>query len=59
MSPVFLAREVGFNRDVVITVLPGDVSAGVSFERFNREFQLAASLSQANAPPWPTPSPRR
>ena len=51
MSPVFLDREVGFLRDVVITVLPGDVSAGVSFERFNREIQLAASLSQANIVP--------
>ena len=51
MSPVFLAREVGLNRDVVIAVLPGDVAAGVSFERCNREIQLAASLRQANIVP--------
>ncbi|MBC7563131.1 MAG: protein kinase [Gemmatimonadaceae bacterium] len=51
MSRVFLAREVGLNRDVVIKVLPDDVAAGVSFERFNREIQLAASLSQANIVP--------
>ncbi len=51
MSRVFLAREVGLNRDVVIKVLPDDVAAGVSFERFHREIQLAASLSQANIVP--------
>jgi serine/threonine-protein kinase len=51
MSRVFLAREVGLNRDVVIKVLPDDVAAGVSFERFSREIQLAASLSQANIVP--------
>ena len=51
MSRVFLAREVGLNREVVIKVLPDDVAAGVSFERFSREIQLAASLSQANIVP--------
>ncbi len=51
MSRVFLAREVGLNREVVIKVLPDDVAAGVSFDRFNREIQLAASLSQANIVP--------
>ena len=51
MSRVFLAREVGLNREVVIKVLPDDVAAGVSFDRFSREIQLAASLSQANIVP--------
>ena len=51
MSRVFLAREVGLNREVVIKVLPDDVAAGVSFERFSREIQLAASLQQANIVP--------
>jgi eukaryotic-like serine/threonine-protein kinase len=51
MSRVFLAREVGLNREVVIKVLPDDVAAGVSFDRFHREIQLAASLSQANIVP--------
>ena len=51
MSQVFLARERGLSRDVVIKVLPGDLAAGVSFDRFTREIQLAASLSQANIVP--------
>ena len=41
MSRVFLAREVGLNREVVIKVLSADVAAGVSLERFEREIQLA------------------
>jgi len=51
MSRVFLAREVGLNREVVIKVLPDDVAAGVSLDRFSREIQLAASLQQANIVP--------
>ena len=51
MSRVFLARDVGLNREVVIKILPDDVAAGVSFDRFSREIQLAASLSQANIVP--------
>ena len=51
MSQVFLAREHGLGREVVIKVLPGDMVAGVSFDRFTREIQLAASLSQANIVP--------
>ena len=34
MSRVFLAREQGLNREVVIKVLSADVAAGVSLERF-------------------------
>ena len=51
MSRVFLARETGLNREVVIKVLPDDVAAGVSFDRFSREIRLAASLQQANIVP--------
>ena len=51
MSRVFLARELGLNREVVIKVLPDDVAAIVSIERFGREIQLAASLQQANIVP--------
>ncbi len=51
MSRVFLARELGLNREVVIKVLSADVAAGVSMERFDREIQLAASLQQANIVP--------
>ena len=51
MSRVFLAREIGLNREVVIKVLPDEVAALVSIERFSREIQLAASLQQANIVP--------
>ena len=51
MSRVFLAREIGLDREVVIKVLSADVAAGVSLERFEREIQLAASLQQANIVP--------
>lgn len=51
MSQVFLAREHGLGREVVIKVLSGDAAAGVSFDRFTREIQLAASLQQANIVP--------
>ena len=51
MSRVFVAREVGLEREVVIKVLSADVAAGVSLERFQREIQLAASLQQANIVP--------
>ena len=48
---VFVAREAGLNRDVVVTLLKADVAAGVSLERFSREIQLSASLQQANIVP--------
>ena len=51
MSRVFLARERQLNRDVVVKVLSADLAGGVSVERFGREIQLAASLSQANIVP--------
>ncbi len=51
MSHVFLAREQGLDREVVIKVLARDVAADVSLERFEREIQLAASLQQANIVP--------
>ena len=51
MSRVFLAREHGLDREVVIKVLPEDIAAGVSAERFGREIQVVASLQQANIVP--------
>jgi serine/threonine-protein kinase len=51
MSRVFVAREAGLDREVVVKVLSSDVAAGVSLERFTREIQLAASLQQANIVP--------
>ena len=51
MSRVFAAREIAFDRRVVIKVLPPDLAAGVSFDRFRREIQVAARLQQANIVP--------
>jgi len=44
MSRVFVARETRLGRQVVIKVLPPEMSAGVNVERFEREIQLAARL---------------
>ncbi len=44
MSRVFVAREQTLGRDVVIKVLPPEMAADVSVERFQREIQVAAGL---------------
>jgi tetratricopeptide (TPR) repeat protein len=44
MSRVFLAEETRLGRKVVIKVLPPEMAAGVSIDRFEREIQLAAKL---------------
>ncbi len=44
MSRVFLAEETRLGRQVVIKVLPPEMAAGVSVERFEREIKLAAKL---------------
>ena len=51
MSRVFLAEERALGRKVVVKILPPDLSAGVSVERFHREIQLAAKLQQAQIVP--------
>ena len=51
MSRVFVAEETRFKRRVVIKVLPPDLAAGLSVERFEREIELAAGLQQANIVP--------
>jgi tetratricopeptide (TPR) repeat protein len=51
MSRVFLAEEVELARQVVIKVLPPDMAAGVSKERFHREIQLAAKLQHPHVVP--------
>jgi tRNA A-37 threonylcarbamoyl transferase component Bud32/tetratricopeptide (TPR) repeat protein len=51
MSRVFLAEEVGLGRKVVVKVLPPEMSAGVSAERFQREIQLAARLQHPHVVP--------
>src|SRR4029078_12679986 len=42
MSRVFTATETALGRSVVVKVLPPDLAAGVSTERFKRESAVAA-----------------
>ena len=51
MSRVFLAEEVELGRRVVIKVLPPELAATVSGERFRREIQLAARLQHPHIVP--------
>jgi eukaryotic-like serine/threonine-protein kinase len=51
MSRVFVADEVALGRKVVVKVLPPDMAAGVSQERFRREIQLAARLQHPHIVP--------
>ncbi len=51
MSRVFVAHEARLHRKVVVKVLSPELSQGISAERFQREIQLAASLTQANIVP--------
>jgi len=51
MSRVYLAEELGLGRRVVIKLLPPELGAGVSVDRFRRETQLAASLQHPHIVP--------
>ncbi len=51
MSRVFLAVEVALLRQVVVKVLPPEMAAGVSEDRFRREIQLAAGLQHPHIVP--------
>ena len=51
MSRVFLATEIALGRRVVIKVLPPELAAGLSVDRFRREIQLAASLQHPHIVP--------
>lgn len=51
VSRVFLAEELGLERQVVIKVLPPELAATVSGERFRREIQLAAQLQHPHIVP--------
>ena len=51
MSRVFLARDEALNRDVVVKVLPPELAAGVSTERFKREIQISAALQHPHIVP--------
>jgi eukaryotic-like serine/threonine-protein kinase len=44
MSRVFVANDVALGRRIVVKVLPPEMAASCSVERFRREIQLAASL---------------
>jgi eukaryotic-like serine/threonine-protein kinase len=51
MSRVFIATETSLGRRVVIKVLPPELAAGLSIDRFRREIQLAASLQHPHIVP--------
>jgi eukaryotic-like serine/threonine-protein kinase len=51
MSRVFVAVEVALDRTVVIKVLPPELAAGLSADRFRREIQLAARLQHPHIVP--------
>ena len=51
MSRVFLAEELALGRRVVVKVLPSEMAAQVSLERFKREILLAAKLQHPHIVP--------
>ena len=51
MSRVFVAEDLQLRRKVVVKVLPPDLAAGLSIERFRREIHLAAQLQHPNVVP--------
>ena len=51
MSRVFLAHDTALDREVVVKVLPPELTAGVNVERFNREILLAAKLQHPHIVP--------
>ena len=51
MSHVFVAREIALGRQVVVKVLPLEMAASVSMERFKREIMLAARLQHPHIVP--------
>jgi serine/threonine-protein kinase len=51
MSRVFLATDHALGRQVVVKVLPPELAAGVSVDRFRREIALAASMQHPHIVP--------
>ncbi len=51
MSRVYLARETALNREVVLKVLPPELTSSVNIERFRREIQYAAQLQHPHIVP--------
>jgi len=51
MSRVFVAMDRQLGREVVMKVLPPEVAAELSADRFRREIQLAAKLQHPHIVP--------
>jgi serine/threonine-protein kinase len=51
MSRVFVATELALGRQVVVKVLPQELAAGLSVDRFKREIAFVARLQHANIVP--------
>jgi serine/threonine-protein kinase len=51
MSTVFVARDNALGRTVVVKVLPYELAASVSVERFKREIMLSAALQHPHIVP--------
>jgi serine/threonine protein kinase len=51
MSRVYVAYDSALGRRVVLKILPPELAAGVSLERFQREMRLAAMLQHPNIVP--------
>jgi eukaryotic-like serine/threonine-protein kinase len=51
MSRVFVAEETELGRQVVIKILPPELAASLSLDRFRREIHLAASLQHPHIVP--------
>ena len=51
MSRVFVATDSSLGRSVVVKVLPPEMAAGVSTERFKREISVAARLQHPHIVP--------
>jgi serine/threonine-protein kinase len=51
MSRVFVATETALGRDVVVKVLPADMTGHLSIERFRREISIAARLQHPHVVP--------
>ena len=58
MSRVFLAEDLHLGRQVVVKLLPPEMSAGVNRDRFQREIQLAARLQHPHIVPLLTAGSR-
>src|SRR5439155_11578480 len=51
MSRIFVVEDIELGRRIVVKVLPPDLAAGLSVERFKREIQLAAQLQHPHIVP--------